>query len=144
MIVTLDMNNLKIGGPDKKLTSYHHWKNLGRVQRREEMPVHMSYQPPRILVGIHLERTKCAPPGRTLSWNDWPETWKQIPSPENPRLWATWQSGSPGLLTLTLSSWAPLPNEVSCFVSMCVSQDNSFPSVRQEPILRPWKGFQFL
>ena len=27
---------------------------------------------------------------------------------------------------------------------MCVSSDNSFPSVRQEPFLRPWKGSPFL
>ena len=33
-----------------------------------------------------------------------------------------------------------LPNKVSCSVSKCVSSDNSFPSVRQEPTLRPWKG----
>ena len=32
---------------------------------------------------------------------------------------------------------------VSCFVSTCVSLDNSFPSVRQEPILGSWKGFPF-
>ena len=49
-----------------------------------------------------------------------------------------------GSLTLLLSTWAPLPNEISRFVSMCVSLDNSFLSVRQEPILRPWKGLPFL
>ena len=31
-----------------------------------------------------------------------------------------------------LSTWVPFPNKVSCFVSTCVSSDNSFPSVRQE------------
>ncbi|XP_028337772.1 protein FAM24A [Physeter macrocephalus] len=32
-----------------------HRKNSGKVKRREETPVHMSYQPPRIfLAGIHL------------------------------------------------------------------------------------------
>lgn len=36
-----------------------------------------------------------------------------------------------------------LPNKVFCFVSMCVSSDNSFPSVRQEPILKPWEGSPF-
>ena len=50
-------------------------------------------------------------------------------------------------------SWVPLPYWslpgcpfpiVSCFVSICVSLDNSFPSVRQEPILKPWKGSLFL
>ena len=30
---------------------------------------------------------------------------------------------------------------VSCFVSTCVSSNNSYPSVRQEPTFGPWKGF---
>ena len=35
-------------------------KNVGKVKRREEMPVHMSYQPPRILLpGIHLGVAIC-------------------------------------------------------------------------------------
>ena len=38
----------------------------------------------------------------------------------------------------------PFPNKISYFVSTCVSSDNSFPSVRQEPSFRPWKGFAFL
>ena len=41
---------------------------------------------------------------------------------------------------LLLSVQAPLPNKVFCFVSMCVSSDNSFLSAREEPTLRPWKG----
>ena len=49
-----------------------------------------------------------------------------------------------GSLTLLLSTWVPFPSEISCFVSTCVSLDNSFPSVRQESILRPWKGSPFL
>ena len=32
----------------------------------------------------------------------------------------------------------PLPNKVSCFVSPCVSSDNSLLNVRQEPTLGPW------
>ena len=43
-----------------------------------------------------------------------------------------------------LFSWVPLPNKISCFVSTCVSLDNSFPSVRQEPSFGPWKGSPFL
>ena len=38
----------------------------------------------------------------------------------------------------------PFPNKISCFVSTCVSLDNSFPSVRQEPSFGPWKGSPFL
>ena len=36
-----------------------------------------------------------------------------------------------GSLTLLLSTQVPLPNKISCFISMCVSLDNSFLSVRQ-------------
>ena len=43
-----------------------------------------------------------------------------------------------GSLTLLLSSWAPLPNKVSHFVSTCISSGN--PSVRQELTLGPLKG----
>ena len=49
-----------------------------------------------------------------------------------------------GLLTLLLSTRVPFPNKISCFVSTCVSSDNSFPSVRQEPSFGPWKGSPFL
>ena len=49
-----------------------------------------------------------------------------------------------GSLTLLLSTRVPFPNKISCFVSTCVSLDNSFLSVRQEPSFRPWKGFPFL
>ena len=45
-----------------------------------------------------------------------------------------------GSLTLLLSTWAPFPNKISCFVSTCVSLDNSFLSVRQESSFRPRKG----
>ena len=38
----------------------------------------------------------------------------------------------------------PITNEISCLVSTCVSSDNSFPSVRQEPSFGPWKGSPFL
>ena len=46
--------------------------------------------------------------------------------------------------SLLLSTRVPFPNKISCFVSTCVSSDNSFPSVRQEPSFRPWKGSPFL
>ena len=45
-----------------------------------------------------------------------------------------------GSLTLLLSTRVPFSNKISCFVSTYVSSDNSFPSVRQEPSFRPWKG----
>ena len=49
-----------------------------------------------------------------------------------------------GSLTLLLCTRVPFTNKVSCFVSTCVSLDNSFPSVRQEPSFGPWKGSPFL
>ena len=39
-----------------------------------------------------------------------------------------------------LSIQVLLPNEASCFVSMRVSLHNSFPSIRQEPLLSPGRG----
>ena len=38
----------------------------------------------------------------------------------------------------------PFPNKISGFVSTCVTSDNSFLSVRQEPTFGPWKGSPFL
>ena len=32
------------------LTSYYQPENPGKIKRREEMPVHVSYQPPKILL----------------------------------------------------------------------------------------------
>ena len=53
------------------------------------------------------------------------------------------QSSSPGFPYLLLSTWVPLPIK-SLALSACVSSDNSFPSDRQEPSFRPWKGSPFL
>ena len=49
-----------------------------------------------------------------------------------------------GSLKLLLSTREPFLNKISCFVSTCVSLNNSFPSVRQEPSFGPWKGSPFL
>jgi len=43
-------------------------------------------------------------------------------------------------LTKLLPTWVPFPNKIPCFVSTCVSSDNSLLSVRQEPSFGPWKG----
>lgn len=42
-----------------------------------------------------------------------------------------------GSLSLLLSTQAPLLNKASCCVSICVSSENSFLSVKQEPPFRP-------
>ena len=47
-------------------------------------------------------------------------------------------------LALLLSTQAPFPNKISCFVCTCISFYNSFLSVREEPSFRPWKGSPFL
>ena len=47
-------------------------------------------------------------------------------------------------LTQLLSTWVSFPNKIPCFVSTCVSSDNSFPSVGPEPSFGPWKGSAFL
>ena len=49
-----------------------------------------------------------------------------------------------GSLTVLLSVWAPFPSKISCFVSTCISSDNSFWSVRQEPSFGPCKGSPLL
>ena len=49
-----------------------------------------------------------------------------------------------GSLKVLLSTQVPFLNKVSWFVSICVSSDNSFSSVRQQPSFRPWKGSPFL
>ena len=125
-----------------ELTSHH---QQGEFRKGQKVTPRVQ-PPPRILVtDIHLGRASHEPLGRTLSQNDCLKTTRKlIPSPENPRLRATWQSSSPGSLTLLLSAWAPFPNKISCFVSTCVSSDNSIPSVRQEPTFWLWKGFTFL
>ena len=49
-----------------------------------------------------------------------------------------------GSLTLLPSTRVPIPNKAFWFVSTCVSLDSSFQRVRQEPIVRLWKGVPFL
>ena len=46
----------------------------------------------------------------------------------------------PGSLTLLLYAWVPFPSKTSCFFSTCVSSDNSFPSVRRDPLSSLGRG----
>ena len=118
---------------------------MGKVKKSEETPVHMSYQPPRILLaGIHL--------GWVVACATRP--WVRMIGQRQPRNWShhhKTQDCEPcgravllGSLTLLISTQAPLPNKVSCFFSTCVSSDDSFLRVRQEPSLGSWKGSPFL
>ena len=121
-----------------ELTSHHQPQEFRKGQK--ETPC--VQPPPRtLLAGIHLGWAKHAPPGRTLSQNDWwKTTWKPTPLTQNPRLWTTRQSSSPGFLYLPALRQMPLPNKVSCFVSTCVSSDNSFRSVRQKTPFQALEG----
>ena len=127
-----------------KLTSHHQPEEFGKGQKEMPHVLPTSQNPPH---WSHLGWVMCTSQGRTLSQIDWPETtWKLIPLPQNLRLRATevFRTVLLGSFTLLISTWLPLPNKVSCFVSTCVSSDNSFPSVRQEPLFRPWKWSPFM
>ena len=82
--------------------------------------------------------------------DDWPETpWQLTPFPKTRDCEPRGRAVFPGSLTCCSPlrgqrGVGGLPNKVFCFVSTCVSSDNSFPSVREEPTLRPWKGSLFL
>ena len=97
-----------------------------------------------LLSGIHLGWTRHAPPGRTLNYNDWLKTPETNPITIKSKTVSHVTELFLGSLTLLLSTQVPFPNKISCFVSTCVSSDNSFLSVRQEPSFRPWKGSPFL
>ena len=58
--------------------------------------------------------------------------------------WFPEESSPPGSPHPPAPHPGALPNKVSCFISTCVSSDNSFPSVRQEPSFGPWRGSPFL
>ena len=73
----------------------HHQQ--GELRKGQKETPHVQPAPRILLAGIHLGWTRRAPPGKTLSQNDWLKpTRKLIPLPQNPRLQATWQSSPPG------------------------------------------------
>ena len=110
-----------------ELTSHNKTEEFGKGQK--ETP-HVRLPLRILLPGIHLGWATWVLPERTLS-HDRPKTaQKLILSPWNPRLWALWQSHSPGLPYATALHPGALPNKTSCFVSSCVSFNNSFLSVR--------------
>ena len=137
------MSCFTTGSPvrNTELITHHQPEEFGKLQ--EETP-HVQPPPRILLAGIHLGWTGRAPPGWTLSPNDWVKTTqKLVPSPWNLRLWATCRAALLGSLTLLLSARVPFPNKISCFVSTYVSLDNSSQRI-QEPNSRPWKGSPFL
>ena len=75
--------------------------------------------------------------------------WLAEDNPETNPITINWESASHmaehvGSLTFLLSAWVHFPDKISCFLSTCVSSDNSFLSVRKELSLGPWKGSPFL
>ena len=123
-----------------ELISHHQpeefWKG-----REETLPVHPL---PRIpLASIHLVWAMRAPAGKTeLEWlaKDHPETNPITIKPETVSHAAEQFSRVP---TYCSPPGCPFPIK-SLALSACVSSDNSFPSVRQEPSFGPWKGSPFL
>ena len=113
-------------------------EELGKAQRRHWVSIHF----PESLSLASILAERCARHQERL----WIRMIGQRPPRnqshhhKNPRLRAVLL----GSLTLLLSTRVPFPNKISCFVSTCVSLDNSFPSVRQEPNFGPWKGSPFL
>ena len=80
-----------------------------------------------------------------LSQNDWADTTqKLIPSPQTQDCEPRGRAVLLDSLNLLCSTGMPLSNKISCFINTCVSSNNSFPSVSQEPPVRPWKGSPFL
>ena len=144
-MVTTCLSYLTTRGPGKEHRT-NRLPSTGRTQERskgaEEMPVHMSYEPPRILLtGIHLCWARHPPPGRTLSQNDWPETNPIATKPETASHMA--EAVLLGPLALLPSTWHSFPIK-SPALPAHVSSDSSFLRVRQELTLGPWKGSPFL
>ena len=69
------------------------------------------------------------PPGRTLSQNDWPDNLETNTITVKSETVTCGRAVLLGPLTLLLFAQAPLLNKFSCFVSSCVSSDNSFLNV---------------
>ena len=108
--------------------------------------------PSRILVGIHLGwamRASSGPRVRIIG-QIWPRNKSHDHDTWDCHRHKTWdcepcvRAVLLGPLTLLLSAWVPLPNKVSCFVSTCISSDNSFLNVKQGLPLRPWNGSPLL
>ena len=98
-IVTICMSCFMTGGPGKE-----HRTNkpppTRRVQERSKGDTTCPTTSQNPSLWHPFGWTKRAPPGRTLTQNDWLKmTWKLIPWSWNPRLQAMWQQ----------SSWVPLP-----------------------------------
>ena len=124
-----------------ELTSQHQWKNSGKVKRR----CHASCYLPDLSRWHPSQLSDACLTRRTLNQTDWPKaTWKLSHHHETLDCEPCGRAVLLCSLPLLLSTRAPLPYKVSCFVSTRVYSDNSFLSVRQMLPLGPWKGSSFL
>ena len=133
-------------GPGKKfgtiITGYHQLEEFGKGQkeRRDSSPFVLPtsqnpFWPESLLAECctHHQERLCV---RMIGQRS------QKPT-HNHKTWDSEQSGRAvllGSLTLLNPAQVSLPSKASCFVSACVSSDNSLPSVRQAPTLQFWKG----
>ena len=143
-IVTICMSCFRTGGPGKEhRTNKPPPTRRVRERSKGDTMCPTTSQNPSLWHPSLLN--KRAPPARTLSQCDWLKTTRKlIPSPWNRDCEPHGRAAPLGSLTLLLSARAPFPDKIFCFVSTCVSSDNSFLSVRREPSFWPWKGSPFL
>ena len=137
------------GSPGKKLTRHHQqsgksqiFHNLGKVKWR----LHVSYHVPEafLLTSTLAEQCMHHQEGPWVRMISQRQPGHQFHQHKTLDCESRGRVVLPGSLTILASAWAFLPNKVSCFVSKCVSLDNSFLSVRRESPFELWKGFPFL
>ena len=114
----------------------------GRVRERSKEMPRVRPLPRILLAGIHLGWTGRAPPGRTLSQNNWLRTTRKYSHHHETRdCEPRGRAALLGSLPLLLSAWAPLPNKVSDFVSTCVSPRTiHFRALEKSLLLGPRRG----
>jgi len=145
MIITMCMSCPTTGSPDKDYGAAPENEpgEFRRVQKRGEMT---TFPESFVLESVLAERCMYHQEGPWVSlWAKWLARDNPWTNPINHKTWGwvTWQNSSwfPDPAAFHLDS---LPSTVLFFVSKCISSDNSFPNVRQEPTLRPWKRSPFL
>ena len=129
----------------------YHLNHTENVKSRKETPVHMSYQPPTILLtGIHLAWAMHMTSGRPLNQNDWPKApLKLTLSPKNMRLGSYAEQSVCFLLSCCSLPGCPFPVKSLCFSENYFQVSNRSPlpglgptscntSVTHATLLVPW------
>ena len=130
------------------------WEKLGGAQRREETPTHNTVLPtaqnPSRWTPSWLRIAMChqKDPESDQIWakqDDWPETtWKLTPLPYNLRLWATWQSSSPGFPILLPSTRRPFRIKSFAWSVLVSSWTIHFRMLDRSPLSGPGRVSPFL